>query len=123
MIEKKCWPEYFEKILSGAKTFELRLADFECNINDTLLLREWDPETSSYTGRTLTRKITHMLKTKDIEFWSKKAIKEHGYLVLSLQEEHDCTGCADYTDTKHEWPCVWSHCRKHPATENLFKEK
>jgi hypothetical protein len=28
-IEKKCWPEFFEKILSGEKTFELRLADWD----------------------------------------------------------------------------------------------
>ena len=27
-IEKKCWPEYFEKILEGKKTFDLRLNDF-----------------------------------------------------------------------------------------------
>jgi hypothetical protein len=26
-IEKKIWPEYFEKIQYGEKTFELRLAD------------------------------------------------------------------------------------------------
>ncbi len=27
-IEKKVWPEYFETILKGEKTLELRLADF-----------------------------------------------------------------------------------------------
>lgn len=39
-IEKKVWPQYFEKILSGEKTFEIRLADFECGLGDVLLLKE-----------------------------------------------------------------------------------
>jgi len=28
IIKKKCWPEFFEKFISGERTFELRLADF-----------------------------------------------------------------------------------------------
>jgi hypothetical protein len=30
-IEKKILSEYFQKILDNKKTFELRLADWECN--------------------------------------------------------------------------------------------
>ena len=45
-IEKKVWPEYFQKILDGKKTYELRLADFECNPGDILVLKERNPETS-----------------------------------------------------------------------------
>ncbi|GEM_PF-5186419 len=33
-IEKKVWPEYFEKILTGEKKFELRLADWQCQAGD-----------------------------------------------------------------------------------------
>jgi len=29
-IEKKYWPEYFQKILDREKTFDLRLVDFDC---------------------------------------------------------------------------------------------
>ncbi|HLC55686.1 MAG TPA: DUF3850 domain-containing protein, partial [Candidatus Nanoarchaeia archaeon] len=42
-IEKKVWPEFFQEILDGNKTFELRLNDFECNQGDILILKEWDP--------------------------------------------------------------------------------
>jgi len=52
-IEKKVWPKFFQKILDGDKTFELRLADFECKLGDILVLREWDSEIKEYTGRVL----------------------------------------------------------------------
>ena len=50
-IEKKVWPEYFQEILDGKKTFELRLNDFDIKEGDTLVLKEWNPETKDYTGR------------------------------------------------------------------------
>lgn len=37
---KKIWPEYFDKIADGSKTFELRLADWKCKEGDILLLQE-----------------------------------------------------------------------------------
>ena len=43
-IKKKTWPEYFEAILSGKKKFDMRLADFDIQEGDTLLLEEWDPK-------------------------------------------------------------------------------
>ena len=36
-VEKKVWPEYFQTILDGKKTFELRLNDFDIVDGDTLL--------------------------------------------------------------------------------------
>jgi len=50
IIKKKIWPEYFQLIKNGKKTFELRLADWECNEGDVLILQEWSPETKDYTG-------------------------------------------------------------------------
>jgi len=52
-IEKKVWPEYFQQIIDGKKTFELRLNDFDISEGDTLVLNEWDPATKDFTGRTL----------------------------------------------------------------------
>ncbi len=75
-IEKKVWPEYFEKILSGDKTYELRLDDFECSPGDVLVLKEWDPETKEYSGRQIEKKVTYVGKTKNMKFWKKEDIEK-----------------------------------------------
>jgi len=85
-IEKKVWPQFFEKILKGEKTFELRLADFECNLGDILVLKEWDPNKKIYTGRTLEKEVTYMIKTKDQEFWSKEEVDKYGFQIISFRE-------------------------------------
>ena len=38
-IEKKTWPELFQKMLEGKKTADLRLADFDIKQGDILFLR------------------------------------------------------------------------------------
>ena len=83
-IEKKVWPEFFQKILDKEKTFELRLADFECNTEDVLVLREWNPETKDYTGRVLEKKVTYVFKTKDAKFWPKEDVEKYGFQVISF---------------------------------------
>ncbi len=56
-IKKKTWPEYFQAIVDGKKTYDFRLDDFKCGEGDILVLREWDPETKEYTGRVIEKKI------------------------------------------------------------------
>ena len=87
-IKKKIWPEYFEKINSGDKSFELRLADWPCNIGDTLVLQEWNPETKKFTGREIKKTVSYILKTKDIEksnMWPKEEIDRYGFQIISLK--------------------------------------
>lgn len=84
-IEKKIQPKYFQRILDGDKTFELRLADFECNTGDILVLREFDPSTKQYTGRTLEKEVTYVLKTKDINFWPKEEVEKFGFQIISFK--------------------------------------
>lgn len=84
-IEKKIWPRYFDKITSGEKTFELRLADWECNPGDMLVLREWDPETKQYTGSEIEKKVTYVFKTKDIDLWPKEDVEKYGYQIIAIQ--------------------------------------
>ena len=84
-IEKKVWSKYFQEVLDGNKTFELRLADFECKPGDTLILKEWDPKTKEFTGRGIEKNATYVLKTKDINFFTKEEIEKHGFQVIALK--------------------------------------
>jgi hypothetical protein len=84
-IEKKAWPEFFGKIASGEKTYELRLADFECKPGDVLVLREWDPKTKQYTGRSMEKEVTYVFRTKDQKFWPKEDVDKHGFQVISFR--------------------------------------
>lgn len=89
IIKKKTWPEYFEKILSGSKTFELRTTDFDIQEDDTLILQEWNPETKDYTGREIEKKAGFIFKSKIDElekFWPKEEIEEYGLQVISLHD-------------------------------------
>lgn len=86
-IEKKCWPEYFQKIFEGKKTFELRLNDFDIEEGDVLILKEWNPKTKDYTGRELEKKVGFVGKWKIDElnvFWKKEEIENKGLQIISL---------------------------------------
>lgn len=87
LIEKKILPEYFDKIAAGDKTFELRLADWECSQNDVLVLVEINPKTKKPTGRKLRRKVGYVGKTNHFDFWSDEKVQEHGYQIISLLNE------------------------------------
>lgn len=84
-IDKKVWPEYFQEIFSGRKTYELRLADFDCHPGDTLVLKEWDPQTKKYTGRELTKTVTYVAKTKDMQFWPPEEVDKYGYQIIAFK--------------------------------------
>lgn len=83
-IKKKTWPDYFEKILSGEKKFDCRLADFEIKPEDTIIFEEYDPKTKQYTGRTISKTITFVGKTKEWTFFSQEDIDKHGFVIMSL---------------------------------------
>jgi hypothetical protein len=84
--ELKCWPPYFEEVLTGRKPFEVRkIEDRWFKVGQTILLREYDrslkqrdPETDDrYTGRSCLRRITYILGDGD---WG----IEKGTVVLGL---------------------------------------
>jgi hypothetical protein len=86
-IEKKATASFFEQVQSGQKTFDLRLADWDCQPGDTLVLVEVDNQTRKPTGRTLRRRVGVVVKTKDLKFWSAEEVKTYGYQAISLIEE------------------------------------
>ena len=83
-IEKKTWPHLFEKVLSGEKNFDLRLAEFDCEKGDILVYQVWDPKKKEYTGREIEKEITYVMKTKDIQFWDKEEIDRLGFVIMGL---------------------------------------
>lgn len=83
-IRKKCWPRFFEEILSGKKNFDVRIDDFQCTEGDVLVLEEWNPETKNYTGRKIEKEIKYILKTKEQKFWNEKDVEEKGFVVLGF---------------------------------------
>jgi hypothetical protein len=87
-IEKKTWSEFFEKVKNEEKTFDLRLADFHCQKGDILILREWDPKLKQYTGRILKKKVSFVLKTKDLKFFKKSDIEKYGFQVIGFKKSY-----------------------------------
>jgi hypothetical protein len=73
----KIWPRYFEETIFGQKTAQLRKADRPYAIGDTLVLREWVPESGLYTGRETTVTVTDLIEKCE-------GLVE-GYCILSVK--------------------------------------
>lgn len=84
-IEKKIWPQFFEKVKSGEKTFEVRLADYDYNIGDVIVLKEWDPDKKEYTGREIRKTISYVALTKDMRYWSDDEIDAKGFAIMGFR--------------------------------------
>lgn len=63
--ELKILPEYFEAVITGEKSFEVRnILDRTFEKGDELVLKEFDPErdeSQQYSGRELTVRVTYVL--------------------------------------------------------------
>lgn len=73
--ELKIVPEWYETLLSGEKTFEVRKDDREPKFQprDELFLREFDG--TKYTGRTITATVTLVLRNEYCK---------EGYCIMSV---------------------------------------
>lgn len=72
----KTWPPYFKAVLEGEKTFEIRKNDRDYGVGDELLLREWDPDTETYSGREVLVEVTYM----------SKAYQQRGFVVMAFKK-------------------------------------
>lgn len=68
----KILPEYFEAVMSGAKTFEIRKNDRNYQVGDRLFLNEFDGE--KYTSRYTERIINYITDYA----------QQDGYVVMSI---------------------------------------
>jgi hypothetical protein len=84
-IKKKTWPNLFQKILDGKKTTDLRLADFDIQEGDILILEEYDPKTKKYTGRRLKKKVKNLNRVKLTDYHSPEDITKYGHWVIELE--------------------------------------
>lgn len=72
----KTLPIYFNEVLNGNKTFEVRFNDRDFKVGDILHLEEF--ENQSYTGRVYNVEITYILT--DIQYC------KDGFVILGFKE-------------------------------------
>ena len=72
--ELKISPKYYDAVVNGIKTFEIRKNDRNYSVGDTLRLREFDKDDiykvqwathSEYTGKQCVAVITYIFNLKD----------------------------------------------------------
>lgn len=61
-IKKKILPKYFDEVLRGNKTFELRKDENRVQVGDTLLLYKYDDEYGYYDDTPIEKKVTYVLR-------------------------------------------------------------
>lgn len=81
--ELKSWPKYFEKVVDGSKTFDVRLNDRDFKVGDFLFLREYDPETKQYSGRFQYVRVTYVLGSEEHGKVSPNALHPD-YVILAI---------------------------------------
>lgn len=80
----KTWPSFYEALLTGEKTFEIRLNDRDFAVGDVLILHEFQPgkgptDGAGYTGRKMLRLVSYVMPG------GRFGIDPH-YCVLALQD-------------------------------------
>ena len=57
--ELKSHPIPFRDVVNGLKTYEIRVDDRDYRVGDVLVLKEWYPDTQSFSGAIVTCGILH----------------------------------------------------------------
>jgi hypothetical protein len=79
--ELKTWPSFFQAVIDGRKTFEVRYDDRGFQNGDVVLLREWDPNIR-----------THGLSLQDTQYTGRQAQAEIGYVLHAIPTSHQRLG-------------------------------
>ncbi|MGI4870389.1 MAG: ASCH/PUA domain-containing protein [Janthinobacterium lividum] len=59
--ELQLWTTCFAAVAAGTKPFDVRENDCDFQVGDALLIREYDPDSQTYSGQTLLRWVSHLL--------------------------------------------------------------
>jgi len=73
----KAWPNFFEAVRKGIKTFEIRKNDRGFRVGDILNLNEYDPSRKTYSGNVLEMKVTYLLSDPHFGL-------QDGYVVMGI---------------------------------------
>ncbi|MGN2371913.1 ASCH/PUA domain-containing protein [Clostridium cagae] len=95
--ELKILPKYFNAVLDGTKTFELRKNDRGFEVGDTLVLKEYLQEISDRYKTTLHAQYTGQEVKKEISYildGGKYGLQE-GYVILALGEYKEMGNITD----------------------------
>lgn len=87
VIEKKVWPEFFDKLESCKRNVEVRLNEFVVNPGDVIVFREFNPVEDDYTGRKVSRVVSEVNKVDLSKFYKLEDIKKNGVLLIGLGEK------------------------------------
>ena len=93
----KVWPEYFDEIISGRKSFEVRQADRPYRAGDLLALNEYNKELCTYTGRFCLVHVDHL--------WCDPAYVREGYVVMSIKPCYITRVGVDIDPSDYSVPC------------------
>lgn len=75
----KVWPHFYDGLLDGSKTYEVRRNDRGFAVDDILVFHDWNQDTSTYTTRSL-------LYAKVLSILEDAPGLIDGYVILSLSE-------------------------------------
>lgn len=79
----KSQPQFYQEIIAGRKTHDLRKNDREFNIGDYIVLREWS-ELDGYTGGVATVEITYITDVDSPCAYSPAALHP-AFCILSIK--------------------------------------
>ncbi|MFH0873791.1 MAG: DUF3850 domain-containing protein [Candidatus Komeilibacteria bacterium] len=83
-IDKKIWPEMFDKDQKSPVDF--RLADFDLEEGDQIRFREWDPKTKEYTGREYIRTVKGVTKhNSPTKYWTVEELEQKGMYIIEFE--------------------------------------
>lgn len=85
-IEKKIWPEFFDK--DKSRKFDIRLADFDLEEGDIIKFREWNPETKEFTGRGFEKNVRSVSKfINPLKFWTEEQLEKYGLFQIEFESD------------------------------------
>lgn len=96
--ELKIYPEHFQGIISGHKTFEIRKNDRNYQVGDILWLREYYPEDDIYSGESIQCRVSYITDFN----------MQNDYVCMAIQQcSVDCDMTKPYYTRAAD--AVWMH--------------